>query len=1089
MRATARAAILVAAGGSLALLAALLAAASAHAADAPPPDGDWTVTGAVTLEDGAAMLRGDLVIEGGGDLTLRGYTLLFDCSRPKEFGLAVRPGGALRVLQGSFLGATKPGLQWTAYAEAGSTVRLVGSTVAWCGIPDWGGSEVTTNWRNISFCVETDDAVVERCLFRGGHVGLSFPGPGTAAPVRNCTFRNHFGVITSRTWVEDCVFEGGNLSKGAWVFNSPEGLLVRVLRCRFEDASASGVEVYHGEALVQSCTFKHLARGVMAEYGRRVLIEDCVFDGIGQEAVRGDGSTVHIVDGTYTDLISTTAIYLGSVMDWEVRDEAVVDGGSVILSGNLTLGPGASMRLLGGRNLTFLSSDASPLHVALGEGSTLELSGTSLDVPERYEGQRYGRPVRLYAAGAALVLRDVWRLDIAPDVALQSLEAHRSLVPLGNWTVLAVHLEGCTIARTSGAGPHRLTVTFDEGEGAHNQDVGKLVGCALVGLPGSTATDGPWLDLQGGWLTSVDFLHDVHGMLERGEVRLPQGQGGARLLITWTVTAEVYWQNGIPASGASVAIKNTDGVEEWASSADSDGMAIAREVWTEVADGASSRLLTPLTVEATSHGSSGRGALAEVSSPPTVVVIITDGTPPTLRLDQPGRMGTRVPSVVLSGSVRDGESGVALLDVRLGIQPPVLVNLSWPSGTFELAVKLSSPYTTVTFRLYDQAGNSASAEVTVFYWTRAPIIFSIEPATEVIVNTSYIELWGETERNITVEALGRTTLTERGSFHLLVPLAEGRNTIAVNFTDLASNRNQTTVSIVRDTVAPGLEITRPHGGTLVTNQRAELIEGRVDVGCRALINSVELTVDATGAFSAIVSLSPGAQTFTVSAVDVAGNAFSTLVALTLDDAPPSLTVMAPPEGGTLTSSASVMAVLVVDTDATLALNGIPIAVGNGSVSISIALSEGENELLFVATDALGNRAEVTRTVTVHGPPLLLELGADLPAKVASPVYKLSGRTAPEARVTVNGIQMAVGVDGAFSGTFFLQDGANRLLVVSRDVYGNVANASLDVEVAEPPPRVTERAPSLLPALVAASVLVLLVEAVLLLRAKAKREST
>jgi len=1069
----------------LALAALWLAAACASAADAPPSDGDWTVTTAVTLEDGAAIMRGDLTIGAGGELTLRDYTLLFDCSRSMEFGIAVRPGGALRVLDGSMLGATKPGLHWTAYAENGSTVRIIGSTVSWCGAPEWGEAEVTTNWRNISFCVETGDAVIERSLFKGGHIGLSFPGPGTAPPVRNCTFRNHFGVCTATTWVEDCTFEGANISKGAWVFNNAAGTVVRVLRCYFEDASASGVEVYHGEALVVNCTFKHSSMGVMGDVARAITVEGCTFDGMYQVAVRGDDSTIHIVDGYFKDLETTTAIQLGGLLDWEVRGESTVEGGSVLLSGNLTLLPGARMRLLGCRNLTMLSSEASPLEVILGAGSELELSGTTLDVPDEYDRQPYGWPVVLGGA-ARLVLRDVVRLDVGGPVVLEELEAHRSRLPLGNWTVHRVHLEGCDLTRTAEAGPHRLTVGRPD---SGTNDVGALVGCGLVGLPGNASADGPWLDLLGGGLTSLDFLHGLEGMLARGEVRLPGGQGGAILLATWTVTVEVYWQNGYPAPGAVVTVRNAEGHERAVTAGD-DGIGVVMDVRTERAVGeSSSQSYMPLTIEATSHGSTGRETLAEVESPPKVVVVITDGTPPTLRLDQPGRIGTRAPRVVLSGSVRDGESGVALLEVQLSRQGPALVNVSWPSGTFELPVKLGSPYTTVSFRLYDQAGNSASAEVIIFYWTQPPIVFSIEPSAEVVVNTSHIEVWGETERNITVESFGRSVETAKGGFRLLVPLVEGRNLITVNFTDLAGNRNSTTVRVVRDTMAPGLEVTRPTGGSLLTNEGAQVIEGRVDVGCRVLVNSVELDVDATGGWSALVALTVGRQSFTVSAIDEAGNVLSTSVEFTLDDAPPSLSVAHPPEGGMLTNAPSLQVAVEVDPDATLTLNGAPLAVGNGSVRSTFSLKEGDNELLFVATDALGNRAEAVRTVTFHGPPLPLELDPDLPPRTASPVYRISGKTAAGARVTVNGIQMAVDVDGAFSGTFFLQDGVNRLRVEARDVYGNVANASLSVEVSEPPPDVSGPAPSLLPGLIVASVLVLLAEAVLLLRSRAKREST
>jgi len=140
---------------------------------------------------------------------------------------------------------------------------------------------------------------------------------------------------------------------------------------------------------------------------------------------------------------------------------------------------------------------------------------------------------------------------------------------------------------------------------------------------------------------------------------------------------------------------------------------------------------------------------------------------------------------------------------------------------------------------------------------------------------------------------------------------------------------------------------------------------------------------------------------------------------------------------------------VASPGAQVTINGEPVTVGqDGGFRGEATLSPGANEIEIVATDALGNRqAEVLTVTFLTLPTLPFMLLITEPAEqsiVSSGIISLSGRTGPDAVVSVNGVSLTVDGLGIFSAKVALEPGPNIIDVVATNNDGQIMSAVIAV---------------------------------------------
>ena len=139
-------------------------------------------------------------------------------------------------------------------------------------------------------------------------------------------------------------------------------------------------------------------------------------------------------------------------------------------------------------------------------------------------------------------------------------------------------------------------------------------------------------------------------------------------------------------------------------------------------------------------------------------------------------------------------------------------------------------------------------------------------------------------------------------------------------------------------------------------------------------------------------------------------------------------------------TASGAAVTINDVPAILDQNGEEGLAFRGTA----ALAPGENEIIVVASDNRGNQTTMVISVTSHAPPRLPFLLVITEPRdrsiVSAGIIRLSGRTGPEAVVSVNGVSLGIDTVGKFSTLVALEPGPNIIDVVSTNSGGRVMSA-------------------------------------------------
>ncbi len=271
-------------------------------------------------------------------------------------------------------------------------------------------------------------------------------------------------------------------------------------------------------------------------------------------------------------------------------------------------------------------------------------------------------------------------------------------------------------------------------------------------------------------------------------------------------------------------------------------------------------------------------------------------------------------------------------------------------------------------------------------------------------------------------------------------------------------------NLPQDKVAPSIVIGSPADGQKVGTQTVT-VSGAASDNLKlasVTVGGSSVGVSASGGWSTSVTLQPGPNTITATAVDGSGNTSSASITVIFDAAHPTITLSGPESTkekkvtltGSVTAPGGVKSVTVNGTAVTVGENG-------GSFSAEVELKPGVNAFTAEVTDKLDRTATAELQITSAGQPPLISINTG-ESVVGKPNYTVSGQaTAQYAKlvsVTVNGSPVLFTADGAFSAPVKLKLGDNEITVTATDNVGNTASASTTVKLDAAAPTVRIQQP-------------------------------
>jgi RHS repeat-associated protein len=282
---------------------------------------------------------------------------------------------------------------------------------------------------------------------------------------------------------------------------------------------------------------------------------------------------------------------------------------------------------------------------------------------------------------------------------------------------------------------------------------------------------------------------------------------------------------------------------------------------------------------------------------------------------------------------------------------------------------------TLSIKSVGQPGSFLTIWITAEVDQTPPAITISSPSEGAIFNVDEVTVSGtivdESPTTVTVNGV-EATVTDNQVFRAVVPLAsDGEHVLTATATDAAGNTSEASLTVIRDTTPPIITLLSPAEG-LITSDQILTVTGTISdpTPTQVDVNGTSLPVDSEGNFSGTVSLVEGLNELTVTATDSVGNSSSISRAVRLDTIPPILKVDSPLDGETVDASTVVVSGTVQDaTSVTVSVNGTVFATTDGGAFTgNVPLVEGPNKITIVATDAAGNTATLTITVSTSNQP-------------------------------------------------------------------------------------------------------------------------
>jgi Glucodextranase, domain B/Carboxypeptidase regulatory-like domain len=265
--------------------------------------------------------------------------------------------------------------------------------------------------------------------------------------------------------------------------------------------------------------------------------------------------------------------------------------------------------------------------------------------------------------------------------------------------------------------------------------------------------------------------------------------------------------------------------------------------------------------------------------------ITLDTAPPQLSGVQPSGGTTNAASVAVTGTAADA-SGIRAVTVN-GAAATVDA-----SGSFSGTAELTDGANTIDIAATDAAGNvtHASASITRYL---VPTVVIDAPADLAVVGSAAINVQGKVTNAAQVDVNGIPAALSGDTFSVSgVPLAQGRTVLTATARTASGHVAAQSVIVYRDSIPPKLVIDYPTEGATVyapsitvSGMVDDIAVGTVNASQASVtVNNVPATVANRAFVADAVTLAPGANTLTITAVDQGGNSVSVTRHVTYDNA-------------------------------------------------------------------------------------------------------------------------------------------------------------------------------------------------------------
>jgi hypothetical protein len=267
-------------------------------------------------------------------------------------------------------------------------------------------------------------------------------------------------------------------------------------------------------------------------------------------------------------------------------------------------------------------------------------------------------------------------------------------------------------------------------------------------------------------------------------------------------------------------------------------------------------------------------ATVELSEGPNAIIVMAKDMVGNSRTAiVPVTMDTRMPWLQLASPMEGDVFGPGGIEVRGWVEGGSIVQINnlqveVVNGFFSTSIIGSEGTNTIFVTVVDQAGNTNSMPVSVWFDTIAPTIKLDSPDDGTTTNEGTVEvsgqlMWDDREgfRDISLLINGEfAPFSATGEFRVQYDLVEGTNPMTIKALDDVGNSNSETVIVVMDSKAPFLlaeatpTFNHPVWNKAATYNSLVYIDGTTEPGAMVTVDGSVVIVGADGTFNVSILL-------------------------------------------------------------------------------------------------------------------------------------------------------------------------------------------------------------------------------------------